>query len=779
MLDRVFDCYEPFFGGGSGMGVVGIDGLGVLNAITLPIAIVGNDYNLIWTNKAMLREMGRELSDIAGRPCFEVNGSKAPLDTCPHKKFLSNVHAVTYDLSDSCLVPQTGVMISPFYNENGVFIGGVHLYFDCGSLAYPAYVKPGKGEFAGIIFENAPLAMALVKDRNILLANRRFEELFGYTYDEIKGKDTSVFFQSEEDFKRFGEVIYTKFRQEGPVITEQLMRRRSGRLFWCRFLGQSAGRGETVWILEDISLQKEIEVELAKNEEKFRAISCMASDAIVLMDMAGRVTYWNSTAQRLFGYSSREALGNDLHLLVLPDEQISAYRKAYRKFSETGKSKFEGRLVEFAARRKDGQRLFVEVSFSSVKIGGEPFFLGIIRNITKKKEEEERKKRLDVKLGQVQRLESMGILAGGVAHDFNNILMGVLGYAEIALSKLVKESPARPAIQNIIDSAQRAAELSNQMLSYTGKGVFHLETVDLSKLIEETDHLLKSMVSKKTVLKFDLNRDIPCVNIDPTQVRQVIMNLIINASEAIGERSGLITVSTGVMHADRAYLAETYLDEDLPEGFYAYIEVADTGCGMDRDVIKMIFDPFFTTKFQGRGLGLAASLGIIRAHRGAIKVYSEPGKGTTFKILFHCTKKGLYGETGTAAAPPKIAKGDKTLLVVDDDESVRTVTRMMLEESGFRVITAEDGRDAVEKFKKYYKEIDLVILDLIMPHLTGEEVYREIRRLYPNVRVILSSGYSEKDVIGKFIGKKIAGFIQKPFMGEELLEKVSKALNMS
>lgn len=633
---------------------------------------------------------------------------------------------------------------------------------------------------ARIMLDNAAIGIVLVKNRKIVMANKYFEILFGYPLDDILGKGTDVFFPTSDDFKRFGETIYPRIEHETTIKTEQFMRHKSGRLFWCRSRGQSIGPDEFVWVLEDISAQKEIETELAQSEEKFRAISCMASDAIVLMDMEGKVTYWNSTAQRIFGYSSGEAVGNDLHKMLLPDEQIPSYIKAFQRFRETGLSKFENRLVEFTAKKKDGCKVCVEVSFSSVRISGKPFFLGIIRDISGKKEEEEQRRRLDIKLRQAQKIESLGVLAGGVAHDFNNLLMGVLGYAEIALLKITKESPVRPAIQNIINAAQKAAELSSQMLSYAGRGIFELETVNLARLIEETSHLLQSMVSKKVILKLELTSDIPPVNVDPTQIRQVLMNLVINASESIGERSGLINISTGVIQADTAYLAETYLDEGLKDGYYSYIEVSDTGCGMDHETIKKIFDPFFTTKFHGRGLGLAASLGIIRAHKGAIKVYSEPVKGTTFKVLFPCDHEAFYDkkEIKSNELLANIGK-NSTILVADDEESVRTITKMMLEEFGFRVIMAQDGRDAVEKFKKHQKEINAVILDLIMPHLAGDEVYREMRRISPDVKVILSSGYSERDVISKFAGKKIMGFLQKPFKADELIAKIKSTINIA
>ncbi|MGQ9812364.1 MAG: PAS domain S-box protein [Dissulfurimicrobium sp.] len=753
-------------------------GFQIVNAIASPVAFLDENYKVVWINDVLLKEIGAQPEHVVGRHCFDICGKGAPAEDCPHRKFISGGQTITVTASYRCLSKKNSVIISPFYDENGRSHSGLHIYFDSNNKDhYMANQANIRDDLVNLMLENASVGIAFIKDGKVIRVNRYFEKIFGYSPSEITGKETASLFPSEEDFRRFGETISSKIGHDGAVSTEQLMRHRSGQLFWCRFSVQSVGPNEFIWVLEDISIQKEIETELARSEEMFRAISCMASDAIVLMDMDGKVSYCNNAVQKIFGYSSSEVIGRDLHLLVVPEDQIPAYIRAHKLFKDTGKSKFENKLVEFTAKKKDGEKVFVEVSFSSVKIGNKPFFMGIIRDITRKKQQEEERRRLDAKLGQVQKIESLMVLAGGVAHDFNNLLTAILGYAEIALLKLVKESPARPAIQNIIDAAQKAAELSNQMLSYAGKGAFQLETVNLARLIEETAHLLQSLISKKVVLKFDLNHNIPPVNADPTQICQVLMNLLINSSEAIGERSGLINISTGVMHADKHYLSETYLDESLEDGYYSYIEVSDTGCGMDHETIKKIFDPFFTTKFHGRGLGLAASLGIIRAHRGAIKVYSEPMKGTTFKVLLPCAQGAFYDKREIKPDVPfDASSNNSTIMVVDDEESVRTITKMMLEEFGFKVITAKDGMDAVEKFKKYHEKIDAVILDLIMPHLTGDEVYREMRRISPNVKVILSSGYSERDVISKFAGKKNVGFLQKPFKADVLLYKIKTAI---
>jgi CheY-like chemotaxis protein len=276
-------------------------------------------------------------------------------------------------------------------------------------------------------------------------------------------------------------------------------------------------------------------------------------------------------------------------------------------------------------------------------------------------------------------------------------------------------------------------------------------------------HMLKTCISKKVVLNLNLENSAPPFEGDPAQIRQVLMNLVINASEAIGEKSGVVTVSTGARYCDAEYLRETFLDESLPEGLYVSLEVSDTGCGMDRETHARIFEPFFTTKFTGRGLGMSAVLGIVRGHKGAIKVYSEPGKGTTFRLLFPASTRAGEESAGGKVEPGSEWRGTGTVLLVDDEETILGVGRLMLERLGFSVITAGDGKEAVEIYRSRGSEIAFVLLDLTMPRMNGEEAFRELRRIDPDVRVILSSGYSEREISARFAGKGLTGFIQKPY----------------
>ncbi|MBS3821711.1 MAG: response regulator, partial [Phycisphaerae bacterium] len=366
-----------------------------------------------------------------------------------------------------------------------------------------------------------------------------------------------------------------------------------------------------------------------------------------------------------------------------------------------------------------------------------------------------------------QKLESLGVLAGGIAHDFNNLLVGILGNADLALTELSPVSPARESVQQIEISARRAADLCRQMLAYSGKGRFVIEPIDLSEVVEEMGHMLTVAISKNVVLKYNLPDDLPAVMADATQIRQVVMNLITNASEAIGDRSGVISVSTNAMECTQECLDEAYAAEDLSPGMYVALEVSDTGCGMDAETLAKLFDPFYTTKFTGRGLGLAAVLGIIRGHGGAIKVDGEPGRGSTFTVLLPASAESAVCRPAQNDADDAW-QGKGTILLADDEETIRAVGKRMLEHLGFDVLTATDGRQALDILDEHRRRITAVILDLTMPRLSGEEAFRELRQRKIDVPAIMSSGYNEQEVAERFLGKGMAGFIHKPYQIHQL-----------
>ena len=313
------------------------------------------------------------------------------------------------------------------------------------------------------------------------------------------------------------------------------------------------------------------------------------------------------------------------------------------------------------------------------------------------------------------------------------------------------------------------------MLAYSGKGRFVIEKLDLSALVQETTPLLRLSISKKAILKLDLPENLPPVAADTTQVRQIVMNLVINASEAIGESSGVIQVCTGVMYANRAYLAGTHLFPDLTAGEYVFLEISDTGSGMTTETVAKIFDPFFTTKFTGRGLGLAAVLGIVRGHKGALKVTTSPGRGTCFRMLLPRAEGQADAKIEPVGDDPAW-NGSGTVLVVDDEEPVRSVAARMLRSLGFETVVAADGKEALTQFEERGGDIVAILLDLTMPELDGEETFHRLRSQSADVRVILMSGFNEQEAVNRFAGQGLAGFLQKPFRIEALREKLCTVL---
>jgi PAS domain S-box-containing protein len=419
------------------------------------------------------------------------------------------------------------------------------------------------------------------------------------------------------------------------------------------------------------------------------------------------------------------------------------------------------RQVEADMVNSFGKTLSVRYFFARFFAEKQPHLLTIGQDISEERQLTAQKQQMEEKMLQAQKLESLGILAGGIAHDFNNILMAVTGHADLALLRLSTESPAFQNLQQIQIATRKAADLAGQMLAYSGKGRFVIESLDLNRVVEEMTHMLEVSISKKARMHFNFSANLPAVEADATQLRQVIMNLIINASEALGEKSGVIAVSTGVVNCDRDCLHESWFDDNLSEGLYVYFEVTDTGCGMNTETLNRIYDPFFSTKFTGRGLGLAATLGIVRGHKGMIKVDSEVGRGTSFRVLL--PKAAGPADLCDDAESDSVWQGSGQILLVDDEAMVLAVGKVMLEELGFKVLAASNGREAVELFKEHQDTIGQVVMDLTMPHMGGEEAFGEMRQLDPAVKVIITSGYNEQEITPLFAGKGLSGFIQKPF----------------
>ncbi len=501
------------------------------------------------------------------------------------------------------------------------------------------------------------------------------------------------------------------------------------------------------------------------------------ADAGFWMGADSRFIYVNQAASRTLRYSIDELLTmgvTDIDPLFPADH----FPEHWEELRSKGTLTFESQH-----RRKDGSLFPVEITANYVEIDGKGYNCAFARDITERKQAEANRSALEARMRMVQKHESLGVMAGGIAHKFNNVLQTILGSAEFLAASLPEDSETLNDVELIKSSARRAAELTKQMLEYTGTGVRDSAPLGICSLIRGMGTLIGTALPADVRISYKLSEgDCPIVG-DALQLEQALMALLLNAAEASPDDGIEIVVRTGIHKADEAFLATLPLGGGLDPGFYAFVDVADNGCGMDEATRLRIFDPFFSTKFIGRGLGLASVLGIVRGHGGAISVTSTPGQGSTFRILLPLAKPGQapqrVAETPDQAPPPARERpktGGATILVADDEAPVLLVMGRMLEAAGFTVVTASDGKEAVDTVKRAGKTLDLVLLDLSMPVMGGMLARREISVLEPDLRVAFSSGYSEEDFRMRHPEEADTGFIHKPFTRNELLQKVMAEL---
>ncbi len=651
--------------------------------------------------------------------------------------------------------------------------------------------------FARDVTERRRAEGSLRESERLLIESQRVARLGHYDFDALSGHWSSSLVLDEvfgidagftRDVQGWIRIVHPDDRESmHRYLTDSVIR--AGRPFdreyrirrvsdgvdrWVHGLGHLAfdGSGRTTrmfGVIQDITERRVTEQALSEKSRELEAFFGNALELLCIADTDGHFLRVNREWQRTLGYRVDELEGRSFVDFVHPDD-LPATLEAVR---DLGAQK---QVFDFVNRYlcRDGSYRWIE--WRSIPAGR--LVYAAARDVTERRREEAKRLELERQLLHAQKLESLGVLAGGIAHDFNNLLMGILGSLELAAAAVPTAGSGATAIEQAVQAARRASDLTRQMLAYSGKGRFEIARVDLNALVQENVGLFRSAVARTTTLEVSLSDMDPAIDADPGQAQQVIMNLITNAAEALGGRPGTVTVATGVRECGADCLAASRLSEKPAPGRFAYVEVRDTGCGMDRETLDRVFDPFFTTKFTGRGLGMSVVIGIVRGHKGAILIDSTPGRGSLVTVLLPVSTLSAADGRGAHAAATRIdpVPTQGLILVVDDEDVVRRPCIEYLTHRGFAAAGASGGAAALDLFAARAGEIACVVLDLTMPGLSGAAVFAELARLRPGLPVILSSGFSEDAAFQDFGELRPAGFLQKPFRLEALVREITRVL---
>jgi PAS domain S-box-containing protein len=545
--------------------------------------------------------------------------------------------------------------------------------------------------------------------------------------------------------------------------------------------------GELIQDLRTHQIELEIQNEelrvaqraLAEARDRFVHLYDFGPVGYVTLSERGLILEANLTLARMLGEERPALIGKSIVQWAMTSEHADAIWLHCQKL---------GRMVESGScevmLRDGGDGFWAKLESERVEDpdDGEVRIRSAVLDVTDQRAAEEERRRLEQEIFRIQKIESLVAVAGGVAHDFNNLLTVILGHAELVLSEAPHDSTTRESARGIEQASRFAADLCRQLLEYAGGGFSRIELLDLSTLVRGMLRLLQASISKDATLELRLADELPAIEGDATKVRQVVMNLVANAAEAIGGRGGTIRVSTERVADGRAFLAtRTSNAGEGPAGVCVLLEVSDTGCGMDAATQTRIYDPFFSTKFTGRGLGLSSVLGIVRTHRGVISVRSDVGEGASFWVLFPTVDRSALATTSPTttevlAEPAAMSLVGGTVLVVDDEPLVRHLTERVLSAAGCEVLTAGSGREALAIYQEHGAKIAVVLLDLTMPDLGGHETLLALRGIRPGVRVVLMSGYGEREVLDGLEEAELpTSFLQKPYTGAQLIEILRRA----
>ncbi len=733
----------------------------ILESIADGFLAFDHQWRINFANDPAARMLGRRREEVVGKHLVSLYPSTVLSESYPRlREAVDERRSVHFEFYDDPNDRWFGGSAYPSSAGVSLFIREITASRKLGDA-----VRESEERFR-IMADSAPLIIWTgTREGGRDYVNRFFTEFSGWEYEQALGENWLELVHPED--RRLVRQTYASAveRQTGFAM-EYRMRRKDGEYRWMLDNGapRHSARGDylgSIGTSKDITDRKHAEVAVRESEAQLRLSMSVSQMGTWQRDLARDLLTLSPELVSIVGLEAGDQPrpADFLLSLVHADDREHLRKVIEPVFARGGEYE-----VEYRFHRADGAvRWMLERGQGFVDESGRCHSVsGVGIDITDRKQLEER-------VRHAQKLESLGVLAGGIAHDFNNLLTGILGSASLVIEDLEESSDTWHLQRNVIEASERAAQLTSQMLAYSGKGRFYVEDIDLARVVQDNLRLIHaSIANKKVQLDIKLSSE-PCiVEADPAQMQQVVMNLVINATEAIPEDcSGVVRLTTSVQFL----AAET---DGLRPGDYVVLEVSDTGTGMDAETLSRIFDPFFTTKFTGRGLGLAAVQGIVRSHKGAIRVTSAPGEGTTFKVTLP-RSKGAPQETLSESRP--VWRASETILIVDDEEVVRRTAAAALERFGYRVILAEHGGQALELFEQQPDAYDAILLDMTMPLMNGEEVLPLLRGIRPDIKVIVCSGYSEVEAMQRFSGTE--AFLQKPYSSVHLAEKVRSVVNGS
>ncbi len=625
------------------------------------------------------------------------------------------------------------------------------------------------------VFEAAPLGIVIADPQGYVLeANQAFFKMLGYRKQEINSM-TFVDIMYPDD--REETIELSNAVREGCITsyqTENRYLKSDGQVLWA-IVRTSAVKDHAgdiqYWlgIVEDISERKSAQEALIESEKQYRNILGSIEEGYFEVDLRGNFTFFNDRVCQITGYEHDALKGMNNRQYTSPETA----HKMYQIFNRVYRTGEPAKVTKYEVIRKDGTKKILEVSASLMRdADDQPIgFRGIMRDVTLRIQTEKEKKRLESQVQHAQKMEAIGTLAGGIAHDFNNLLMGFQGNISLMKMDMAEDHPHHEFMNNMESYVKRGSELTRQILGFARGGKYQVKTTNLNALINKNADMF-SRARKEIKIHKKFQEDLYTVEVDRGQIEQVLLNLFVNAWQAM-PGGGNLYVETENINLQSHDYDKPYAIES---GRYVRVTVSDTGIGMDKDTQERIFEPFFTTKAFGRGtgLGLASAYGIIKNHNGIINVYSEKGHGTTFKIYLPASDKQVIAEK---LRPAEVQGGSETILLVDDEEMVADIGKDLLEKLGYTVLVAAGGTEAIKLFRRHRDQVDLVILDMIMPDMSGGETFSRMRAIKPNAKILLSSGYSLDDRASAIMKQGCNGFIQKPFNLKKISHKIREILD--